>query len=75
LKRDLKTNEVKAKAENENIVEEYNLAKEKMKDPMYFKQLKISSVKEIYDSLYVRNNRVKSMTGKDPVVQSLESIM
>ena len=75
MKRELKTDQVKAKAENEHIVEEYNLAKEKMKDPMYFKQLKISTVKEIYGDLYCRNNRVKSMTGKDPVVQSLESIM
>ena len=46
-----------------------------MKDPMYFKQLKISSVNEIYDSIDINNKRVKSMTGKDPVVLSLENIM
>jgi hypothetical protein len=75
LKRELNNDETKAKAENQNMVEKYNLAKDKMKDPMFFKQLKNTTIREIYSSLYCSNYRVKSMTGKDPIVQAFESLM
>ena len=75
IKTTLKNEEDAAKAANKIKIEEYNLSKEKMKDPMFYKQMKNEAVREIYTSMSCSNYRVRSATGTDPIVQALDSLM
>ena len=75
IKTTLKNEEDAAKAANKIKIEEYNLSKEKMKDPMFYKQMKNEAVREIYTSMSYSNYRVRSATGTDPIVQALDSLM
>ena len=75
IKTTLKNEEDAAKAANKIKIEEYNLSKEKMKDPMFYRQMKNEAVREIYTSMSCSNYRVRSATGTDPIVQALDSLM